>query len=91
MAWLEGMAMGKAVVASRLGPGPELIEDGRDGLLCDPRNREELAEAVIRCLKDPDLRARLGRAARERVVREFSAEAVVAKNVAFYERVLARR
>lgn len=89
MAWLEGMAMGKAVVASKLGPGPEVIEDGREGMLCDPREPEDLAAAVVRLLRDPDLRARLGQAARERVMRQFSPAAMVGRNLEFYQRVLA--
>jgi glycosyltransferase involved in cell wall biosynthesis len=88
MAWLEAMAMAKAVVASRLGPGPEVIEDGVDGLLCDPRNTEELAEKVITALGDGELRRRLGRAARERVMREFSPAVMIEKNLQFYQRVV---
>jgi len=88
MAWLEAMAMAKAVVASRLGPGPEVIQDGVDGLLCDPRNTEELAEKVITALGDGELRRRLGRAARERVMREFSPAVMIEKNLRFYQRVV---
>lgn len=89
MAWLEGMAMGKAVVASRLGPGPEVIRDGVEGLLCDPRQPQELASAIVRLLRDPDLRYRLGRAARRRIEEDFSAAVMVEKNLGFYRRVLA--
>lgn len=90
MAWLEGMAMGKAVVASRLGPGPEVIDDGANGLLCDPRQPEELAAQVVRLLRDPDLRASLGRQARQKVEKEFSAQAMLEKNIVFYRRVVER-
>ena len=88
MAWLEAMAMGKAVVGSKTGPGPEVIRDGFDGLLCDPHEPEDIAAAVLRYLKDPDLRGRLGERARHRVETEFSADVMLSRNVAFYERVL---
>lgn len=82
----EGMAMGRAVLASRTGPGPELIEDGVHGLLCDPHSPADIAEKLIRLLKDPALRRRLGTAARERAVHEFSVDALVTKNEEFYRR-----
>jgi glycosyltransferase involved in cell wall biosynthesis len=91
MAWLEGLSMGKAVVGSMTGPGPEVIEDGVSGLLCDPHDPESIADRVIRCLKDPDLRARLGQAARRRAVEQFSVERMVDRNIEFYERVIAGR
>lgn len=89
MAWLEAMSMGKAIVASAAGPGPEVIEDGISGLLCDPRSPEAIAHCVVRCLKDPDLRARLGHAARQRAVEQFSMERMLDRNVEFYRRVIA--
>lgn len=90
MAWLEGMSMGKAVVASKLGPGPEVINDGVDGLLCDPRQPEELAAQITRALRDPDLRHRLGARARERVLRDFSPQVMLDRNLQFYQSVLSR-
>lgn len=88
VAWLEGMAMGKAVVASRTGPGPELIEHGTSGLLCNPHDFHSISESVIRCLKDPALADRLGSAARARAVQEFSVEKLVVRNEEFYLRCL---
>ena len=43
LAWLEGMSMGKCVVASQTGPGPEVIEHGVSGLLCDPHDPAAIA------------------------------------------------
>jgi len=88
IAWLEGMAMGKPVVASRAGPGPEAIEHGVDGLLCDPHDPASIAEQVIAALADAGLRARLGRQARETAVRRFSIDTLAAKNEAYYQRCL---
>jgi glycosyltransferase involved in cell wall biosynthesis len=84
LAWLEAMAAGKAVVASRTGPGPELVEDGTSGLLCDPHDPGSIADAVVRALRDPGLRQRLGREARRRAVECFSLDVLVARNERFY-------
>lgn len=84
LAWLEGLAMGKAVVASQTGPGPEAIEDGVSGLLCNPHEPSSIAEKIIRLLKDAELRRRLGQQARQRAVNLFSIEALVNRNEAFY-------
>lgn len=89
LAWLEGMAMGKAVVASKTGPGPEVIEHGVSGLLCDPHDPRSIAERVIVMLRSADLRRQLGHQARARAVSEFSEGALFTRNVRFYERCAA--
>lgn len=88
VAWLEGMAMGKPIVASKTGPGPEVVEDMKSGLLCDPYDPDSIAEKVITILHDPDLRQYLGQNARLRAVEHFSVQVLVNRNVAFYRRCL---
>ena len=88
LAWLEGMAMGKAVVGSETGPGPEVIEDGVSGLLCNPHDPNSIAWAVVRLLRDPHLRRRFGAEARRRALREFSDDTLIQRNLAFYRRCL---
>jgi len=87
--WLEGLATGKAVVASKTGPGPEIIEDGVTGLLCDPADPASIAEKVIRLLKDSAERRRLGEAARRLCVERYSLPALVERNIRYYESLLA--
>lgn len=89
LAWLEGLAMGKAIVAGETGPGPEAIEDGVSGLLCNPHEPSSIAEKIIRLLKDAELRRRLARQARQRAVNLFSVEALTRRNEEFYLRCLA--
>jgi glycosyltransferase involved in cell wall biosynthesis len=84
LAPLEAMAMAKPVIGSSLGPGPEVIEDERTGLLCDPRNEEQLTSAMVRLMKDGALRSRLGFAAAEDVRRRFSLGALADANLEFY-------
>jgi glycosyltransferase involved in cell wall biosynthesis len=68
---MEAMAVGLPVVATRVGAIPELVEDGRNGLLVTPDDAAALAGALARLLADPELRARLGRAGRATVVERF--------------------
>ena len=73
----EGMACGLAVIASRIGGLPELIEDGLSGLLVPPGDAASLAAAIARLATEPGLRARLGSAGRERVRAEFDVRQTV--------------
>jgi glycosyltransferase involved in cell wall biosynthesis len=73
LALVEGMAAGCACVAS-LVPGVEgLLDDGRNGLLVAEGDAAALADALERLLREPELAARLGAAARERALAEHGA------------------
>jgi glycosyltransferase involved in cell wall biosynthesis len=88
LVWLEGMAMGKAVVASETGPGREVIEPGVSGALCDPFDPTSVARAIVPLLKDRATRQSLGEAARRRVIERFSTEVLIPRNEAFYRECL---
>ena len=60
MAVMEAMAAGMAVVATRVGAIPEMIDDGETGVLIEPRQPARLAEAIVRLLDDPQARRRIG-------------------------------
>ncbi|MDX2605699.1 glycogen synthase [Streptomyces caniscabiei] len=87
---LEAMACGTAVVASRVGGIPEVVEDGVTGLLVPTEDDFEsgLARALDSVLADPVAAARMGEAGRERAVREFGWDAVARRTVRLYEEVL---
>jgi glycosyltransferase involved in cell wall biosynthesis len=74
---MEYMAAGRATVASRIGDIYGLITDEVDGLLCPAGNAKAFADAIIRLHGDPDLRARLGYAARDKAVRDLSWDCAV--------------
>ena len=76
---LEAMSCGKAVVASNTGGIPEVIEDGISGLLIKTGDIDDLAEKIIRLLKDRDIREVLGANARKRIESLYSKEVVVKK------------
>jgi glycosyltransferase involved in cell wall biosynthesis len=71
---VEAMAMGLPVVSTNISGIPELIEDGRDGLLVPQKNAEALTDALERLLNDHDLRQVFGKAARAKVSRHFDAK-----------------
>ena len=72
---LEAMASGKPVVSTRHGGPAETILQGETGFLVDPSDTGEMARMVCELLADRNLRERMGRAGRERVLRHFSTEA----------------
>lgn len=72
MSVLEAMALGKPVVASRIGGIPELVRDGRTGLLFSPKNISELTSKIQALLSNSDLRRRLGAEARKVAETEYS-------------------
>jgi glycosyltransferase involved in cell wall biosynthesis len=89
LAPLEAMACGCPTISSSRGSGPELIRDGVDGLLVDPDQPDEIAAAILRMLCQDELAEALGAAGRRRVVEEFSIEAMVDRNEAFYGQCMA--
>ncbi len=84
---LQGMALGKPVVAPDLGGAREQLEDGVSGLLVPPGDPLALAEALCSLLKDVELRSRLGRAAAARVRSEFASDRFYDRLTSLYRSV----
>ncbi len=76
-ALLEALACGRPVVAARAGGIPDVLRDGREGLLVEPGDAPGLASALGRLLDDPQRAARLGAAGRARVAAAFSPAAEI--------------
>ena len=81
---LEAMACETAVVASRVGGIPEVVNDGVTGLLVPPDDPASLSDALNTLLRDPDRADAMGRAGRKRAVTEFSWDTVAAQTAALY-------
>ena len=88
---LEAMAARLPVVATNVGGLSELVVDGITGFLVPPADSTALAEAVSRLLADPELRRRLGDAARQRVEERFDLARFHDAHVELYRRQLAMR
>lgn len=86
MAVLEAMAAGLPVVASAVGGLPTAIRHGREGVLVPPEDATALAGALEQVLADPELRSRMGRAARDRYRANFTLEVMARRYEALYLR-----
>jgi glycosyltransferase involved in cell wall biosynthesis len=91
MTVLEAMAASRPVIATRVGAIPKVIEDGKTGLLVNPRDTAGLRDAIARLLNDDDLCRRLAAQAHEWVARHFTADAMARQYQALYEEVLGRK
>ena len=87
MAVLEAGACGVATVGSRLGAIPELVQEGRTGLLFDPHNGEELVAKVEWAWSHPVSMNEMGAAARRQYLHHFTAEKAYVELTALYESV----
>jgi glycosyltransferase involved in cell wall biosynthesis len=87
LAVLEWMAAGKAIVASRVGGIPAMVEDGKEALLVPPRDHVSFADAIGHLLDAPAERKRLGQAAQRRQRAEFTFDQTVAQLENLYERL----
>jgi glycosyltransferase involved in cell wall biosynthesis len=90
-ALLEAMASGLPVVASKVGGILEAVDDGRTGLLVPAGESHALARTIVRLMLEPDLAARLGRAARADVEQRYSFDRMVAGFDHLYSSLLAQR
>ncbi|MFI2743773.1 glycosyltransferase family 4 protein [Zhouia sp. PK063] len=88
LSWLEAMAMEKPIVASTIGWANEMITHGEQGFLVHPTHHQEFASYIIELLKDTELSVKLGKAARQKVIKEFSTTVVAQKSVAYYEKII---
>jgi|Deesub1362B_J571_1020462.scaffolds.fasta_scaffold00760_5 glycosyltransferase involved in cell wall biosynthesis len=85
---IEAMMAGLPVVASRVGGVPELVEDGVTGFLVPPKDPQALAEALQKLLDDPEMRYHMGKAGREKALREFTLDRMLWEIERVYKSVL---
>ena len=84
---LEAMAMGRPIIATRIGGLPDIVVDGETGLLVPPGDELALRKAIQHLLAHPELREQMGVKARQRVV-EFQASTVIPRIEQVYQEVL---
>ena len=88
---LEAMASGCAVIASRTGGIPEIIQDGVDGLLVPPGDVEALANAIIRLMSHPQEVESIAARARASVQSRFGKAAISQRTAKLYRAVMSSR
>jgi glycosyltransferase involved in cell wall biosynthesis len=87
---VEAMAVGCPTIYTKRSCGPEIITDGRDGLLVEPDNTEEISAAINRLIKNDKLAEKFEEAGRKKVREEYSADVIVPQNVAFFAECMER-
>ncbi|NWG14315.1 MAG: N-acetyl-alpha-D-glucosaminyl L-malate synthase BshA [Acidobacteria bacterium] len=88
LAALEAMASAVPVLVSNVGGLPEVVTDGVDGHLVEPRNVEEMARRAVEILSDEARRIRMGERAREKARTRFSSSAIIPQYEELYRRIL---
>src|SRR5262249_44936925 len=87
----EALYVGTPVVATKVGGIPEIVDDGVDGVLVPPAEDEALADAIAELLNDPVRRADMAGAGRDKVITQFSFEAMVREYERIYHAALRRK
>jgi N-acetyl-alpha-D-glucosaminyl L-malate synthase BshA len=90
LAALEAMACEVPVIASRVGGIPEVVTDKETGFLSEVGDVDKMAEDAARLLGDPELRLKMGKAAREAAVSRYRTDLVIPQYIRFYEKVLGK-
>ena len=84
---IEAMAAGLPIVSTAVGGVPELLQNGREGLIVSPGNAEQLSEAMMTLLRDGDLRRIMGAAAAVRAKNKFNVSAMVKAYEELYDQL----
>ncbi|MBE3561716.1 MAG: glycosyltransferase family 4 protein [Ktedonobacteraceae bacterium] len=84
---MEAMAMGRPVIASRIGGLPDIVVDGETGLIVPPGDAQKLRDAIQYLLDNPEQRACMGAAAKQRVA-DFQIRTVIPRIEEVYQKVL---
>ena len=87
MTWLEAMAMQKAIVASDIGWAKEIVDDGINGFLVNPKNHEDYAKKIVQLISDPTLRIEMGKKARVKIEKDFDILKIAQKHIDLYNSI----
>jgi glycosyltransferase involved in cell wall biosynthesis len=90
LALLEAMAVGKPILATRVGGNPEVVEHGVNGYVVEPRDPAALADCILQASRDHELAQRVRQANREKFERQFSVRAMTSAHEALYREVARR-
>ena len=85
------MQMGLPCVATAVGGNPEVVVEGKTGFLVPSEDHQAMAEKIVLLLKDSAMCKKMGEESRERILRHFTSEAMVAKILAAYEQLFVEK
>ena len=88
VSWIEAMALKKPIVASNVGWANEVIDDGLDGFLVNPKNHKAYAEKILEVLENSKMQESFGIEARKKVVLKFSMETIAKQSLVFYKKTI---
>ena len=88
VSWIEAMALQKPIVASNIGWANEIIEEGVEGFLVQPKDHKKYAQRILELLGNPEMQSAFGMAARKKVVATFSMEIVAQQSMSFYKTLI---
>jgi glycosyltransferase involved in cell wall biosynthesis len=88
VSWIEAMAMQKPVVASNIGWATEIIDDGVNGFLVNPKQHKEYAQRILDLLENPALQKEFGIKGRTKIIEKFSIKVVAQESLAFYKSLI---
>jgi glycosyltransferase involved in cell wall biosynthesis len=91
VSWLEAMAMEKAIVASNIGWGPEVITNNQEGILVHPKDHETYANAILSLLENDTLNTTFGQKAAQKIQDVFANGLIAEQSVAFYQTIIANK
>jgi glycosyltransferase involved in cell wall biosynthesis len=83
----EAMAMEKPVIFSQTGPGPETIDTGVNGWLCNPRDPKDIAKTILEAFAAEPSYTEIGYLARQKALTKFETKEIVQKNLEFYQKL----
>lgn len=89
VALLKASAAGIAMIAGRAGGIPEIVQDGKNGLLFEPGNQAQLSQCLETLLSQASLREQMGQAGRQIAQNQFSIDTMVDGNLSVYHKILA--
>jgi glycosyltransferase involved in cell wall biosynthesis len=87
---IEAMLLKKPVIFSKYGPGPETIEHGKTGLLCDVYDVNDIAEKMLWYIENPEEAKELGENARKAVLEKYDSDMILQKNLTFYRQIIGK-
>ena len=73
---MEAMSAGRALIGSKYGGMTEMLDNPTAGILVDPLNADEIVSAIIKLVKNKEMRFKLGKQARESVIKKFNKERI---------------